>query len=72
MNGRNLIGALLIVLGCLSLGYEGIRYTRREKVLQIGSLVATADRQEVLWFPPWAGGVLLLGGIAVLMVRRDA
>jgi hypothetical protein len=72
MKSRKILGILLIVLGCVSLGYRGITYTRREKVLELGSLVATADRQETIPLSPWVGGIAIAAGIAVLTVKRHA
>ena len=35
-------GILLVILGVLALAYQGINYTRQEKVLDIGPIHATA------------------------------
>ena len=72
MNLKTLVAVSLIVLGCLSLAYQGFSYTRREKVLQLGSLVATADRRETIPLPPIVGGIAVVAGIALLVTRRRA
>lgn len=72
MKPKNFWAIALIALGIVSLTYSGITYTRREKVLQIGSLVASADRRETIPLPPWLGGIALVAGIAMLMTRRNA
>ena len=41
-----IVGILLIILGLVSLALGGISYTRREKVLDIGPIEATAEAQE--------------------------
>jgi len=38
-----LIGVVLIVLGLMALVYQGVNYTSRETVLDIGPLHATAE-----------------------------
>jgi hypothetical protein len=60
-------GLILIVIGVIALAYGGISYTRREKVLDIGPIEATAERRETVPLPPVLGIVALAGGI-VLMV----
>ena len=36
-----LIGIVLIVLGVMALAYQGITYTSREKIINIGPIQAT-------------------------------
>jgi uncharacterized membrane protein len=62
------IGVLLVVLGALALAYQGFSYTHREKVLDLGPIHATADKQEHVSIPPILGGLALVGGIALLFV----
>jgi len=63
-----LIGIVLVVLGALALAYQGINYTRQEKVLDIGPIHATAEKQERIPLPPVVGGLALVGGIILLVV----
>jgi hypothetical protein len=69
-----IIAILLIVFGAISLAYGGITYTRREKVLDIGPIEATAERQRTIPLPPILGGVALAAGIGLLVVggRKSA
>jgi hypothetical protein len=63
-----IIGIVLIVLGAIALAYGGITYTSREKVLDIGPIEATAEREKTIPLPPVLGGLALVGGIALLVV----
>jgi hypothetical protein len=63
-----IVGLLLIVLGVLALAYQGITYTSREKVLDIGPLEATAEREKTLPLPPILGIAAVAGGVALLVV----
>jgi hypothetical protein len=63
-----IVAILLIVFGAISLAYGGITYTRREKVLDIGPIEATAERQRTIPLPPILGGVALVAGIGLLVV----
>jgi hypothetical protein len=62
------IGILLIVLGGLALAYQGFTYTHREKVLDVGPIHATADKQSHVSIPPILGGLALVGGVVLLAV----
>jgi hypothetical protein len=74
MKPTSLAGIILIVLGALALAYQGIDYTRREKVIDIGPIHATKDTTERIPLPPILGGLALVGGIVLLIAgtRRSA
>jgi uncharacterized membrane protein len=61
-----LIGIILIVLGVVSLAYQGITYTTREKVLDIGPLEATTEKEKTIPLPPIVGGLALAGGVILV------
>jgi hypothetical protein len=61
-------GIVLIVLGLAALAYQGFTYTSREKVLDIGPLHATAEREKTVPLPPIVGGIALAGGVALLVI----
>ena len=74
MSRNALIGVVLIALGVIALVYQGITYTTRETVLDIGPIHATADREKTFPLPPVLGAVAVAGGVALLIVglRRRA
>jgi uncharacterized membrane protein YidH (DUF202 family) len=65
-----LAGIVLIVLGALALAYQGIRYTTREKVIDLGPLQVTASERKSIPLPPIVGGVALVAGIALVLADR--
>ena len=67
MKPITLIGIVLVVLGALALAYQGINYTRHEKVLDIGPIHATAETHERIPLPPVIGGLALIGGVVLLV-----
>ena len=67
MKPISIVGVLLIVFGIAALIYQGITYTTKETVIDIGPLKATTERQKTVPLPPVVGGLALVGGI-VLMV----
>jgi len=62
-----LVGIVLIILGIVALTYQGITYTTREKVLQIGPLEATKKTERTIPLPPLLGGVALGAGIVLII-----
>jgi hypothetical protein len=67
MKTTTIVGLVLIVLGLAALAYQGISYTTRETVVDIGPLHATADRTRTLPLPPVVGGIAVIGGIVLLV-----
>jgi hypothetical protein len=63
-----LIGIALIVLGAIALAYQGITYTTREKVVDLGPLKVTAQKEKTIPLPPILGGLALAGGIVLVVV----
>ena len=55
MKPISLAGIVLIVLGALALAYQGINYTHRETVLDVGPIHATADDRSTFPFRPSSG-----------------
>ncbi len=67
MRPNAVVGVVLIVLGLVALVYQGITYTSRETVIDIGPLHATADRQKTLPLPPVLGIAAVAGGVVLLI-----
>jgi uncharacterized membrane protein HdeD (DUF308 family) len=67
MKSSMVVGILLIVLGVVALGYEGISYTTREKVVDIGPLQASVEKKKTIPLSPVLGGAALLGGIVLVI-----
>jgi len=62
-----LIGLLLIVFGVVALAVGGISYTKREKVIDLGPIQATAEKQKTIPVSPIAGLASIAGGIALVV-----
>lgn len=67
-SGVLIVAIILIAIGVVSLAYQGITYTSREKVLDLGPIKATADKQRTIPLPPILGGLALAGGVVLLVV----
>jgi uncharacterized membrane protein len=68
INPITLVGIALIVLGIVAFAYQGINYTSREKIIDIGPIQATADTQKTIPLSPLLGGLVLAGGIVLVVV----
>ena len=74
MRSSAIVGLVLIVLGLAALAYQGINYTTRETVIDVGPIHATAERHRTLPLPPVLGAVVVAGGVVLLIagVRKHA
>jgi hypothetical protein len=64
------LGFVLVVLGVLTLIYGGISYNRQRTIFNVGSIKATATEQHNVPLSPIAGGIAIVGGLALLLVPR--
>ena len=70
MKTFTLIGFILIAIGIVAFGYQGITYTTREKVVDIGPIHITTEKARTIPLPPIVGGISLVGGIALLVAGK--
>lgn len=64
-----ILGIILIVAGLAGLLYGGFTWTDRETIIDAGPLEITTENRERLPIPPIAGGLLLVAGIALLVLK---
>jgi uncharacterized membrane protein YidH (DUF202 family) len=62
-----ILGIILIVVGIAALAMGGFSYTKREKVLDLGPLQASTERQKTVPIAPIAGIAAVAGGIALVV-----
>ena len=63
---RIALGILLLVLGLVSFAYQGITYTKSEKILEVGPITASKETKKTIPLSPLLGGAAVLGGIVLL------
>jgi hypothetical protein len=63
-----LLGIALILLGIGAFAYQGISYTSREKIIDVGSLQASIDTKKTIPLSPLLGGLVFVGGIVLVVV----
>lgn len=65
------VGLVLIVLGAILLIWTGFTYTKKEKIVDLGPIQVSADKQKSVNWPPYAGGIVLLAGIVILVSAKN-
>lgn len=64
------IGIVLVALGLIALVYGAIDYRRDDTLLKIGSAEISTGENRNMPIPLVGGGVVLLGGIALLVAQE--
>ena len=64
------IGIILLVVGIVMIIWTGFTYTKKEKVIDAGPIQVSADKQKTVNWPPYAGGILIVGGIILLVTGK--
>jgi len=65
-----IVGVLLIILGIAGLVIPRFTYTTEEKVLEIGPIVATAEKEHSIRVPDIAGIIAVIAGGALVFASR--
>jgi hypothetical protein len=63
-----IIAIILIALGIAALAYQGITYTTRENVVDLGPIKVTAEKTKTIPLTPIVGAIVIVGGIALLVL----
>ncbi|SEA69085.1 hypothetical protein [Pedobacter hartonius] len=66
------VGLVLIVLGAILLIWTGFTYTKKEKIVDAGPIQISADKQKSVNWPPYAGGIVLLAGVVILVSSKKS
>ena len=68
MKAATIVGILLIILGVVALAYQGINYTTKDKVVDLGPLKVEAKHEKTIPLPPIVGVAALVGGVVLIAV----
>ncbi len=69
MQTRN-IGIVLLVIGILMVIYTGFNYVTSEKVVDIGPIEISKEKNNPVQWSPIIGGVLLVAGILLMLLNK--
>ena len=68
MNARTIAGLVLLGLAAVSFLTDGIPFTKRETVLEVGPIEATAETEDRFRIPAAVGGGALVAGVILLVM----
>jgi uncharacterized membrane protein HdeD (DUF308 family) len=66
-----IVGLILIIVGVVSLAYQGFTYTTREKAVDLGPLQITTEKTHTVPLPPILGTLALVGGVLLVIARAN-
>jgi uncharacterized membrane protein len=64
------IGLALVILGAVLLIWTGFTYTKKENIIDAGPIQVSADREKSVNWPPYAGGIVLIAGVIILISSK--
>ena len=64
------LGIILAIIGIGMLIFNGFNYTKKEKVVDIGPIEISADKQKSVGWPIYAGAIVLIAGIGLVVLDR--
>ncbi|MGE5409479.1 MAG: hypothetical protein ACM3MI_00860 [Clostridiales bacterium] len=68
MKGTRIIGIVLIILGVLGFAFGGISFTKREKIVDLGSIEVQSEKKESIPVTPIVSAVAVVAGIILVAV----
>lgn len=63
-------GIALVIIGLLITIFTSIGFTTEESLLKIGDLEVTHEKEREVNWPRWAGVVVVVGGVALILFDR--
>lgn len=63
-------GIVLIAIGIVMMAITGFNYVTKKKVVDLGPVEINKEENHPVQWSPIVGGVLAVGGIALLMASR--
>jgi uncharacterized membrane protein len=66
------IGLILILIGVALWVWTGFNYTKKEKIVDAGTIELSVDKQKTVSWPPYLGGIVLIAGIVVWIGSRNS
>lgn len=67
MRASMVIGLLLLIVGLVALASPVISYTKTDKVVDLGPVEVTTQREKHIPVPPILGGVAAIAGVAIMV-----
>lgn len=65
-----IFGIILIVIGVIMFIMTGISYTTEETIIDAGPIEVSAEKENQINWPPYAGGAALISGLVLVALSR--
>jgi len=65
------LGIGLVVIGVIMMVITGFNFVTREKVVDVGPVHITSNKDNPIHWSPILGGVILVAGIAVIVANKN-
>jgi hypothetical protein len=65
-----IFGIILIVIGVIMFIMTGISYTTQETIVDAGPIQISAEKENQINWPPYAGGAALIAGLVLVGLSR--
>jgi drug/metabolite transporter (DMT)-like permease len=69
---KKTLGIVLLIVGVLMIAYTGFNFVTNEKVVELGSIEITKEKNHVFQWSPVAGVVLIIGGVVLLVMDKKS
>jgi hypothetical protein len=70
MNGKKILGTVLVIVGVLGLVIGHIDYTKETHEGQFGPFKFSVAEKETTVIPTWASVAVIVAGVVLLVVRK--
>lgn len=70
MKNTVVIGILLVILGGFAMTYDRITYKKQEKIIDVGPIHATVEREKSIPLPLVFGGLVVIAGIVLIFLKQ--
>ena len=64
------LGIVLVAIGIIALIYTGFTFTSKEPIIEAGPIEISKEKKHSISWPPIAGAVLLISGIALIITNK--
>lgn len=66
------IGIVLVIIGVMMIAFNGFNFKTTEKVVDLGAIQISKEKDNPVAWSPIVGLVLLIGGIVVIVSGRKS
>jgi hypothetical protein len=68
-----LLGIIILIVGLVLTLYTGFTYITKEKIVDVGNLEITTEKEHAVnWKPYFGFGVMAIGAVVLVLGRKKA